>query len=52
MAEWIIRRGLPLTLVSGYLTAVAISGGNPSGLFYQLLETLRDAVLDLFPQVL
>jgi len=52
MAEWIIRRGIPLTLVSGYLTAVAISGGNPSGLFYAILDNLQSLIVGLIPQFL
>jgi len=52
MADWIIRRGIPLTLVSGYLAAVALSRGNPSAFISETLEILRATIMEFAPQIL
>jgi len=52
MAEWIIRWGIPLTLLGGYVAAVAASGGSPSTIFYDLVESLRSGVLGAIPRFL
>jgi hypothetical protein len=52
MAEWLIRWGIPLTLLGGYVAAVAASGGSPTTIFYDLLESIRSGVMGVVPRIL
>lgn len=52
MAEWIIRWGIPLGLLGGYVAAVASTGTNPTTMFYDLLESLRSGILGAVPRFL
>jgi hypothetical protein len=52
MAEWIIRWGIPLSLVVAFLAAVIVSGGRPSTVYYDLLNALRSAIHGAIPRIL
>jgi hypothetical protein len=52
MADWIIRRGIPLALVTSGVAAIVVSRGDPSEFFTEMMAGLRSTIVEFVPRIL